>query len=94
VVIYKITKENNMETCNCGEKTPFEKYHKIGCNIRKGKKFPQLYYNKEGNFIPAPKTLDDIYIPKLDEELIVTFKLIEVTDEEYIASLPEKTINI
>ena len=81
-------------SCNCLIKTPDAKYHKHGCPIRAGIKFPVLFYYEDAvdSFIPAPDRVDEILCEDLfsrnGEEIEIRFKRHDLTDQE-MDDLPE-----
>lgn len=75
--------------CTCMTKTLEPKWHKHGCPVREGIKFPILFYYEEGlnTYIPAPETIsemisveDTLYV---NEPYEIEFKRFDMTDEEF-----------
>lgn len=79
--------------CNCMTKTPDPSYHKFGCPVRRGIKFPTLFYYEEGvnAFIPIHDNLEnlvDINCMGVGEVEQLQIKRLDLTDEE-LDALPE-----
>ncbi|GAH24778.1 unnamed protein product, partial [marine sediment metagenome] len=67
--------------CNCLTKTPDPKFHSHGCPVRKGIKFPRLFYweGAENSFCPVPDMVEGIinaedFMDEHLEEVKITFK--------------------
>lgn len=82
-------------SCNCLTKTPEPKYHKHGCPVRRGVKFPRLFYLEDAvnSYIPAPDKVKEILNAEdllrcHGDETEITFRRYDLTDEE-LDNLPE-----
>jgi hypothetical protein len=83
-----------IQHCTCVTKTPEPKYHKHGCPVRKGIKFPRLFYYEDAvnSYIPAPVKVEEIlnaednFLSNGDLQEI-TFVRLDMTDEE-VDNLP------
>lgn len=79
--------------CNCTAKNLSPSYHKLGCPVRKGIKFPRLFYCEEGYdcLTPVPRDIENIVdVQSLDvgETVCIEFKRLDLTDQE-IKNLPD-----